>query len=113
VSQRLAWSVTALGYFGLLLLWVGWATAFAPLRHAPTSLVLAVSTLPLLPSLRGFLHGRRPAFIALGLLSLLYFIHGVSAATDPQQRVMALLETAFSLLMFAGSMARLRPARSS
>ncbi len=96
------------GYFGLLVLWLAWATAFAPARHAPTSLVLGVATLPLLLPLRGLLYDRRGSFIGLGLLSLLYFIHGVVAATDPGQRVQAGLEIAFSLCLFGGSYLRLR-----
>jgi len=96
------------GYFGLLGLWLAWATAFAPARHAPTALVLSVATLPLLLPLRGMLYARRGSFIGLGLLSLLYFIHGVGAATDAGQRVQAALEIAFSLSLFGGSYARLK-----
>jgi uncharacterized membrane protein len=97
-----------IGYFGLLVLWLAWATAFAPAHHAPTSLVLSLSTLPLLVPLRGLLYDRRGSFIGLGLLSLLYFMHGVSAATDPSQRLLAGLEIAFSVCLFAASWARLR-----
>ena len=96
------------GYFGLLGLWLAWATAFAPPRHAPTSLVLALTTLPLMIPLRGLLYDQRGAYIGLGLLSLLYFIHGVVAAVDPGQRVLAGLEIAFSLSLFGGSYLRLR-----
>ncbi len=96
------------GYFGLLGLWLAWATAFAPARHAPTSLVLGLATLPLLVPLRGMLYDRRGSFIGLGLLSLLYFIHGVGAATDAGQRIQAGLEIAFSLFLFGGSYLRLR-----
>jgi uncharacterized membrane protein len=97
-----------IGYFGLLGLWLAWATAFAPARHAPTSLVLAFSTLPLLLPLRGLLYDRRGSILALGLLSLLYFIHGVGAALNPAERVQAGLEILFSLCLFAGSVLRLR-----
>lgn len=96
------------GYFGLLGLWLAWATTFAPARHPPTSLVIAISTLPLLVPLRGMLYDRRGSFIVLGLLSLLYFIHGVGATTEPSQRVLAGLEIAFSLCLFGGAWARLR-----
>ena len=96
------------GYFGLLGLWLAWATAFAPARHAPVSLVLAVAALPLLAPLRGLLHDRRDSFLWLGLLSLLYFMHGVVAATDADQRLQAGLEIAFSLCLFGGSVARLK-----
>lgn len=101
------------GYFGLLGLWLAWATVFAPARHAPAALILGVTTLPLLPPLRGLLHDRRGSFLWLGLLSLGYFIHGVGAATDANQRVPAGLEIVFSLLLFAGSVARLRDARTA
>lgn len=100
--------VAYVGYFGLLILWLAWATLLAPPRHAPTSLVLAVATLPLLLPLRGMLHDRRNSFIGLGLLGLLYFIHGVVATTDPSQWTPAGLEIVFSLCLFGGSLARLR-----
>jgi uncharacterized membrane protein len=106
--MSLARTAAFAGYFGLLGLWLAWATTFAPTRHAPTSLVLAVSTLPLLLPLRGLLHDRRGSFLALGLLSLLYFIHGVVAATDASQWALAGLEIVFSLCLFSGAVARLR-----
>ena len=96
------------GYFGLLGLWIAWSTVLAPPRHAPTSLVLAVSTLPLLVPLRGMLHDRRGSFIWLGMLSLVYFIHGVGAATDLAQRIQAAFEIVFSLCLFTGSVVRLK-----
>jgi uncharacterized membrane protein len=106
MNSARAW--TGAGYFGLLGLWMAWSTVLAPDRHAPASLVLAVAALPLLIPLRGFLHDRRGSFIWLGMLSLVYFIHGVGAATDAGQRVPAGLEIAFSLCLFGGSLARLR-----
>ena len=111
--MSLARTAALAGYFGLLGLWLAWPTAFAPARHAPTSLVLAVATLPLLLPLRGLLYDRRGSYIGLGLLSLLYFIHGVVAAVDPGQRVLAGLEIAFSLCLFGGSYLRLRTRESS
>ncbi len=96
------------GYFGLLGLWITWSTVLAPARHAPASLVLGLTALPLLVPLRGLLHDRRNSFVWLGLVSLIYFIHGVGAATDADQRVRAGLEIGFSLGLFGGSLARLR-----
>jgi len=96
------------GYFGLLGLWLAWATVFAPPRHPPTALVLSMATLPLLLPLRGMLHDRRSSFTGMGLLSLVYFIHGVGTATDASQRVLAGLEIAFSLCLFAGTVLRLK-----
>lgn len=96
------------GYFGLLVLWVAWSTVLAPPRHAPTALVLSMATLPLLIPLRGMLYDRRGSYAWLGLFSLIYFIHGVGAATDEGQRLPALLEIAFSVCLFGGSLARLK-----
>ncbi len=96
------------GYFGLLGLWLAWATAFAPPRHAPTAMVLGVTTLPLLLPLRSMLHDRRGGFLGAGLLSLVYFIHGVGAATDVSQRFLAGLEIVFSLWLFGGAVWRLK-----
>jgi len=96
------------GYFGLLGLWLAWATIFAPPRHAPAVFVLSIATLPLLLPLRGMLYDRRGSFLGLGLLSLAYFIHGVVAMTDASERVMAGLEIVFSLSLFAGSVIRLK-----
>lgn len=100
--------VAFVGYFGLLGLWLAWATSFAPPRHAPTALVLSMTTLPLLLPLRGMLYDRRGSFTGLGLLSLIYFIHGIGAATDENQRVLAGLEIVFSLCLFGGSVWRLK-----
>jgi len=106
--MKQAWLLVWVGYFGLLGLWLAWATAFAPPHHPPTSLVIGISTLPLLLPLRGMLHGRRGSLMLASLLSLLYFMHGVGAATDPAQRGLAGLEIAFSLCLFGGSYLRLR-----
>lgn len=97
-----------LGYFGLLVLWMAWSTVFAPVRHAPKSLTLAIAAMPLLIPLRGLLYDRRWSHLWLGLVSLVYFMHGIGAATIPSQRIQAGLEILFSLCLFAGSLARLR-----
>lgn len=106
--MNLARAAVFVGYFGLLGLWLAWASVFAPPRHAPASLVISVAALPLLLPLRGMLHDRRGSFLWLGLLSLVYFIHGVGAATAAAERVQAGLEILFSLCLFGGSILRLR-----
>jgi len=107
-SPRFAYWTALAGYFGLLGLWIAWAILFAPANRAPKALILMISTLPLLPLLRGMLYDRRRTFIWLGLLSLVYFIHGVGAAAEADQRLPAVLEIGFSLSLFGGSLARLR-----
>ena len=101
-------SAALIGYFGLLGLWVAWATVFAQPRHVPTSLVLVTSTLPLLPWLRGLLYDRRGAYLWLGLFSLLYFIHGIGALLDRVERYPAILEVFFSVILFGGCLMRLK-----
>lgn len=107
-SPRFAYRSALVGYFGLLGLWVAWTALFASANQAPKGLILMMSTLPLLPLLRGLLYDRRHTFIWLGLLSLAYFIHGVVAAVEAGQRLPAFLEIGFSLSLFGGSLARLR-----
>lgn len=107
-AARHAAAAALCGYFALLILWVVWATLLAPLHHAPTALVLSAGTLPLLPWLRGLLYDRRSAYMWLGLISLGYFIHGIGAATDDGNRVPALLEVGFSLLLFGACLLRLK-----
>jgi len=80
----------------------------SPAKQTPTAIMLMTSTLPLLSLLRGLLYDRRGAFIWLGLLSLIYFIHGVGAAVDASERLPAALEILFSLILFGGSLARLK-----
>jgi len=96
------------GYFGLLSLWITWSIRPGEGSHPPTALLLTLSTLPLLLGLRGLLHDRRSAYLGLALLTLIYFIHGVGAYTDPSQRLPAGLEVLFSLLLFGGALRRLR-----
>jgi uncharacterized membrane protein len=100
------------GYFGLLSLWIAWTIWFTPANQAPKALILMMSILPLLPLLRGLLYDRRRTFVWLGLLSLVYFIHGVGATVAAGERWPALLEIGFSLCLFGGSLARLRVARN-
>jgi len=105
---QLAPGIALTGYLGLLGLWVAWATVLAAPRHAPTALVLMATTLPLLPWLRGLLHDRRNSYLWLGLVSLVYFIHGIGALYEPSERHLAALEVLFSLTLFGGCLLRLK-----
>lgn len=96
------------GYFGLLGLWIGWSILPTVPNKAPTALLLILSTLPLLPWLRGLLYDRRLTYLGLAVISLLYFIHGVGALTAPAERLPAGLEILFSLMLFGGALGRLR-----
>ena len=98
------------GGLGLLALWLYWVVilaAFPPAARAP---VLALSSLPILFNLRGLMHDRRNSYVWLGLISLGYFIHGVSAAVTESARLTPSLEAALSLCLFVGCLIRLRSA---
>jgi uncharacterized membrane protein len=96
------------GALGLIAVWIFWIAVFASYPPEARTPVLAVSTLPLLLNLRGLMHDRRESYQWLGLLSLGYFIHGVGAASNLSERPIALVETGLALLLFAGSLLRLR-----
>ncbi|QSA97438.1 DUF2069 domain-containing protein [Methylococcus sp. EFPC2] len=101
------------GYFGLLGLWIAWSILPGGPHKPPTALLLMISTLPLLPWLRGLLYDRRTSYLGLAVLSLVYFIHGVGALTSPAERIPAGLEIGFSLTLFLGALFRLRSQPSS
>lgn len=101
---RLAWWVSLTGYFSLLVLMLAWNTVLAPSQYFPVAIVLIVMVVPLLIPLRGLLHARPYTHAWTAFLSLLYFTHGVVEATvNPEQRLLGLLEIAFSLLLFFGT----------
>lgn len=78
-------------------LWHGWLD---PPARLPAWLVVSIATLPLLLPTIGVLRRRPGALFLAGLVSLLYFSHGVAEAwSDPSVRPLALFEVALSLLL--------------
>ncbi len=72
----------ALGcYAGLIVLWLAWLIWLDPPPATLRSVMLIVVLLPLLAGLRGVLHRRRYTLQWTGMLILLYFMHGLVAAT--------------------------------
>jgi len=97
--QRLTLASWA-GLAGLLFIW----NTFLIDRHLHSlagSLLIAL--IPLSIPLRGLLEGRARAFILAALLSLLYFMHGVTEVFEPGDDLAATLEIAFSLSGFIGT----------
>lgn len=88
--------------FALLVLqplWHGW---WDPPEQLPVWLVLGIAMLPLVLPAIGVLRRRPGALFLAGLVSLLYFSHGVAEAwSNPSARAPALVEVAFSLLLVA------------
>lgn len=102
---RFFWWMTITGYSGLLILLLSWFAWLSPPEVLPRSLVILIMTVPLLFPLRGLLYGRPYTFAWTSFLALFYFIHGVSEAySDPEVRLLALLEILFSVLLYTGAM---------
>lgn len=92
------------GFFGLFILLMAWPTVLSPPEYWPTALVLLVSVTPLLLPMRGLLDARPKSCAWAAYISLIYFMHGsIEAYADPAQRPFALIEVAFSLMLFAGA----------
>lgn len=80
------------------LLQVLWHGLLHPPPALPTGLVLAVALLPLCALLPAALHSTRRVLLVGGIVSLLYFSHGVMEAwSNPAERGLALLEILFAL----------------
>lgn len=102
---RFYWWLSMLGYSGLLLLLLLWFSWLSPPEVLPRSMVLLLMTGPLLFPLRGLLYGRPYTFAWTSFLALFYFIHGVTEAySDPEVRLLALLEILFSVMLYSGAM---------
>lgn len=92
------------GYFLLFFLLMLWNTVLAPSKYFPVAMVLIVMITPLLLPLRGFLYAKPRSCAWIAYISLLYFIHGSSEAfVNTEQRLLAILEVIFSLLLFFGA----------
>lgn len=92
----------------LLGLWLYWVTVWGPMPASTKAPTLMMSTLPLLFNLRGLVHDIRRSYVWLGLLSLGYFMHGISASGRTQDFWPAAVETGLSLMLFSGCLTRLR-----
>lgn len=102
------------GFFGLFALLMLWPTVITPAQNFPIALILLVTVSPLLLILRGLLNKHRKACAWAAYVSLLYFIHGSSATyAESGARLLPALETAFSLLLFTGSMLYVRSLKKS
>ena len=92
------------GYFGLFFLHMGWHTLLAPSKTFPVAMLLILSITPLLLPLMGFLHGKSRSHAWMAYISLIYFIHGVvETGATSSDRLYAMAEILFSLLLFFGS----------
>ncbi|MDQ7089278.1 MAG: DUF2069 domain-containing protein [Methylococcales bacterium] len=104
MNPRYLYYIALTGYFGLFFLMMLWNTLLAPSRYFPVSIVLIVMVTPLLLPLRGLLEAKPKSCAWAAYVSLLYFIHGsIEAFVTADQRLLAILEVIFSLLLFFGA----------
>ncbi len=94
------------GLFGLIALGLAWELWLAPTGSG----TLALKVLPLVLCAAGLLRHRMYTFRVLSLLLWLYFLEGVVRATTEggTGRVLALVEVALCLLVFAACTAYIR-----
>ncbi len=97
------WRFIALcGYLGTLFFVLLWITYLAP-PAAPKSIVLAIALLPMLPALRGLLHGRIYTYQWASFLALPYFAFGVDAFVHRQDNNwLGAVLVVLSLMWFVG-----------
>jgi uncharacterized membrane protein len=101
--SRFSHALALTGYFGLLVLLVLWWAWLEPPEQWPIAEALIVLVGPLLPPLRGLLHGRAHAHIWTSLLALFYFAVGIFHVAGPMTRPwLAWLAIGFSLLLLTG-----------
>lgn len=105
--------VALIGFFGLFILLMLWHTLLMPPTQFPVALVLLITVTPLLLPTRGLLNANRRSCAWAAYLSLLYFSHGaIEIYSNPNERIYALLELIFSLMLFFGANLYLRWTKS-
>jgi len=102
------------GFFGLFVLLMLWPTLLVPSKQFPVALLLLATVTPLLLPMRGLLARHRKSCTWMGYISLFYFIHGSTEAySNDEERLYAVLEVIFSLMLFLGTTLYLRFATKS
>lgn len=104
IPSRYFYYAALTGFFGLFILLMLWPTVLAPANHFPKALVLLVTVTPLLLPMRGLLQQNPKSCAWAAYISLLYFMHGaIETYSNPAERLYAVLEVLFSLLLFFGA----------
>jgi uncharacterized membrane protein len=97
----LAQRIAVLAWIALIALQCAWYAWLFPPRHMPPWLALGLAVAPLLLPLLSIGRLRR-ALLWAGMFSLFYFCHGVAESwSSASERVPALLEAAFALVLIA------------
>jgi uncharacterized membrane protein len=91
-------------YFGLMFTLITWVILPEHSESYPTYALLMIALFPLLPPLRGLLHGRPYTHAWYSFLLLFYFSHGVGELySQIDFNIYPLLEIIFSTISFASS----------
>jgi len=99
MSSNTARYITLTGYFGLIILLLGWYGIMQPAYVALTLLLI-----PLAFPLSGLLRGKPYTYAWMSFLTLIYFIHGiVEAYANETARPFALIEILASVLIYTGA----------
>ncbi len=109
MTSRFYYLLALMGYFGLFFLLLLWTVVLAPPTIFPVSIVLIFYVGPLLIPMRGLLYGKLYTHAWLHFMALFYFTIGVMvAAANVEERIYALIQITFSIMMFIGSMMYVR-----
>ena len=91
-------TLAGIGILGLIILCIVWNGWLTPVQDAYRSIEIALLVAPLLYFVRGVLHGNRDTFIAVMLVS------GIWYAFSAEEKVYGYLMIVFSLFLFFGSL---------
>jgi uncharacterized membrane protein len=109
MNSRFFYAVAILGYFGLFILLMAWTLWLAPPTIFPVVIVLLFYIGPMLFAMRGMLNKKLYTFGWTQFMSLFYFMVGiVIAASNAEERWLAMLQIIFSLMWFVGGMLFIR-----
>lgn len=97
-------SLALISYFALLLSLIAWITLPNYSQSYPTYALLIIALFPLLPPLRGLLHGRPYTHAWYCFILLFYFSHGIGELYSQEKfDFYPVLEILFSTISFISS----------
>lgn len=103
MTRYAAPTFAVLAQAALQAIWHGWLHPPAPERPALAVLAVLIAWLPLLALVPAARHSARRAALVGGIVSLLYFCHGVMEAwSNPAVRGLAALEIGFAIIAIFG-----------
>lgn len=102
-------SLALASYFGLMFSLIAWITLGTHSENYPTYALLILALFPLLPPLRGLLHGKPYTHAWYSFLLLFYFSHGIGEFySQTEFDFYPFLEIVFSSISFASSITYIR-----